>query len=160
MHFALPLIVPLTVLALASPRPPPPPPEPSAWKVHHLEGTACRLESDKATLNDGYQQSAAQLLVTPTEVKVVSESTFDWKAGELLIEVDRNEPVKADGLSGDKTVMFKNSASNLIAQFKAGLKARVQLRFWPTWPETGNHSATVSLIGFTKAWEEMQESCR
>jgi len=159
MHFALPLIVPMAVLALASPRPPPPPPEPSAWKVRHLEGTTCRLESDKAALNDGYQQTSAQLLVTAIEVRVVSESTFDGSAGDLLIEVDRNEPVKADGLSGEKTVIFKN-ASSLIPQFKAGLKARVQLRFWPSWPETGSHSATVSLIGFTKAWDEMQDGCR
>ena len=41
-----------------------------------------------------------------------------------VIEVDRNEPVKVDGLSGDKTVMFKNSVSNLIAQFKAGFGGR------------------------------------
>jgi hypothetical protein len=158
MHFSLSLLVPMAVLALASPRPPPPE-LPSAWKVRRLEGTACRLESDKATLNDGYQQSSAQLLVTPTEVKVVSESTFDESDKDLLIEVDRNEPVKADGLSGDKTVIFKDSASSLIAQFKAGLKARIQLRFWPSWPKTGTHSATVSLIGFTKAWDEMQDSC-
>ena len=55
--------------------------------------------------------------------------------------------------------MYKRQAPLLIDQFKAGLKARVQLRFWPTWPETGTHSVEVSLIGFTKAWEEMQESC-
>jgi hypothetical protein len=159
MQVSFPLLVPIAVLALASPRPPPPEP-PSAWRVRHLEGTACRLESDKVSLNDGYQQTTAQVLVTPTEVKVVSESTFDGSAGDhLLIEVDRNQPVRADGLSGDKTVIFKNGASTLVSQFKAGLKARVQLRFWPSWPETGDHSATVSLIGFTKAWDEMQDSC-
>jgi hypothetical protein len=36
----------------------------------------------------------------------------------------------------------------------------VTLRFWPTWPETGTHAIEVSLIGFTKAWDEMQASCR
>jgi hypothetical protein len=160
MHLSLSLLVPMAVLALASQRPPSPEPPSAAWKVRQLEGTGCRLESEKAPVHDGYQQSSAQLLVTPTQVKVVSESTFDASSDDLLIEVDRKEPVKADGLSGEKTVIFKNSAASLIAQFKAGIKARVQLRFWPTWPETGTHSATVSLIGFTKAWDEMQDSCR
>ena len=34
------------------------------------------------------------------------------------------------------------------------------LRFWPTWPETGTHAVVLSLIGFTRAWDEMQASCR
>ena len=29
------------------------------------------------------------------------------------------------------------------------------LRFWPEWPATGTHSATFSLIGFTKAYGEL-----
>jgi hypothetical protein len=156
MHVSLPMLVPMAVLALAAPKPAE---LPSAWKVKHLEGTACRLESEKVTLSDGYQTTSVQLLVTATEVTAVSESTFDGSGGDLLIQVDRQDPVKADGLSGDKTVLFKSGVNTLIAEFKPGLKARVQLRFWPTWPETGSHSAMVSLIGFTKAWEEMSESC-
>jgi hypothetical protein len=58
-------------------------------------------------------------------------------------------------------VVFKGgSAGTLIAQFKRGLRADVTMRFWPTWPETGTHSVEVSLIGFTKAWDDMQASCR
>jgi hypothetical protein len=39
----------------------------------------------------------------------------------------------------------------LVDEFKRGLHVRVQLRFWPTWPKTGTHSVTFSLIGFTRA---------
>jgi hypothetical protein len=74
--------------------------------------------------------------------------------------VDKNEAVKADGLDGAKVVVFRARGGLLIVQFKAGLKANVTLRFWPTWPETGTHAAVVSLIGFTRAWDEMQASCR
>jgi hypothetical protein len=35
----------------------------------------------------------------------------------------------------------------------------VRLRFWPTWPATGTHSATFSLIGFTRAYEQLA-GCR
>lgn len=136
------------------------PPEKDAWTLTKLNGGGCRLDSDKASLSDGYQSTSAQVRVTPTEIRIVSESTFDDGKKDLLIEVDKNEAVKADGLDGAKAVVFKNGANALITQFKAGLKARVQMRFWPTWPETGTHSVVVSLIGFTKAWDEMQASCR
>jgi hypothetical protein len=137
------------------------PPEKDAWTLTKVQGGGCRLDSDKGTLTDGYQKTNAQIRVTPTEVRVVSESTFDDSKGDLSIQVDRQEAVKADALDGAKVVVFKGpAASTLIAQFKAGLKANVTLRFWPTWPETGTHSVVMSLIGFTRAWEEMQASCR
>jgi len=129
------------------------PPEKDAWTLTKVQGGGCRLEADKGSLSDGYQKTGAQIRVTATEVRVVSESTFDDTKGDLQIQVDKNEPVKFDGLDGPK-------AASLVTQFKAGLKANVTLRFWPTWPETGTHSMVVSLIGFTRAWDEMQASCR
>jgi hypothetical protein len=138
-----------------------PPPEKDAWTLTKVQGGGCRLDSDKGALSDGYQNTSVQVRVTPTEVRVVSESTFDDSKKDLRVQVDRQEEVKADALDGAKAVVFKGpAASALIAQFKAGLKANVTLRFWPTWPETGTHSAVVSLIGFTRAWDEMQASCR
>jgi len=135
--------------------------EKDAWTVTKVQPGQCRLDSDKVSLSDGYQTTTVQVRVTPNEVRVVSESTFDDSKGGLLVQVDKNEAVKADGLDGAKTVIFKGpSVASLIDQFKAGLKAQVQLRFWPTWPETGTHTAIVSLIGFTKAWDEMQAGCR
>jgi len=137
------------------------PPEKDAWTLTKIQGGGCRLDSDKGALSDGYQKTSLQLRVTATEVRVVSESTFDDSKGDLRIQVDKQDAIKADGLDGPKTVVFKGaSAGPLIGQFKAGLKADVSMRLWPTWPETGTHSLVVSLIGFTRAWDEMQASCR
>ena len=137
------------------------PPEKDAWTLTKIQGGGCRLDSDKGALSDGYQKTSLQLRVTATEVRVVSESTFDDSKGDLRIQVDKQDAIKADGLDGPKTVVFKGaSAGTLIGQFKAGLKADVSMRFWPTWPETGTHSLVVSLIGFTRAWDEMQANCR
>jgi len=137
------------------------PPEKDAWTLTKIQGGGCRLDSDKGALSDGYQKTSLQVRVTATEVRVVSESTFDDSKGDLRIQVDKQDAIKADGLDGPKTVVFKGaSAGTLIGQFKAGLKADVSMRFWPTWPETGTHSLVVSLIGFTRAWDEMQASCR
>jgi len=136
------------------------PPEKDAWTLTKAQG-GCHLDADKASLSDGYQKTSAQIRVTATEVRVVSESTFDDTKGDLQIQVDKNEAVKSDGLDGPKAVIFKGpAAASLVTQFKAGLRANVTLRFWPTWPETGTHSMVVSLIGFTRAWDEMQASCR
>jgi hypothetical protein len=137
------------------------PTEKDAWTLTKVQGGGCRLDTDKASLSDGYQTTSVQVRVSASEVRVVSESTFDDSKGGLQIQVDKNEAVKADGLDGAKAVVFKGpSAASLITQFKAGLKANVTLRFWPTWPETGTHSVVVSLIGFTRAWDDMQASCR
>lgn len=137
------------------------PPEKDAWTLTKVQGGGCRLDSDKGTLSDGYQKTSIQVRVTSTEVRVVSESTFDDSKGDLRIQVDKQDGIKADGLDGPKAVVFKGaSAETLITQFKRGLRADVAMRFWPTWPETGTHSSVVSLIGFTKAWDDMQASCR
>jgi hypothetical protein len=153
-------LAPLLFLAAA-----PAPPEPvSTWHVQRFtEGTAvkCRIESDKAPVNDGYQSVTAKLVVTSNNVvQIISESTFDPGSGDIGLEVDRNAFVKFDKLAGDKTVVFETTAATLIPQFKAGLRARAQLRFWPTWPVTGTHDADFSLIGFTKAYEEMVGNCK
>jgi hypothetical protein len=141
------------------------PPEPvSAWHVQRVtEGGAvkCRIESEKVSVNDGYQKVTAQILVSADNVvKIVSESVFDAGSGDIGVQVDKDPFVKADKLATEKTVLFEAGASVLIPQFKAGLKARAQLRFWPTWPVTGTHDAEFSLIGFTKAYEEMVGNCK
>ncbi len=135
----------------------------STWHVQRVnEGGSvkCHLESDKAPVNDGYQNVTAQLVVTQGgAVQVISLSTFDFGSADIGLQVDKNAFVKADKLAGDKTVLFETSAATLLPQFKAGLSARAQLRFWPTWPVTGTHDAVFSLIGFTKAYEEMTGNC-
>ena len=140
------------------------PPEPvSTWHVHRAaDGTSCRIESEKASVNDGYQTTTAQLIVTSGNVvQILSESTFDGGSGDIGVQVDKNPFVKSDKLAGEKTALFDAAgATLLIPQFKAGLRARAQLRFWPTWPVTGTHDADFSLIGFTKAYEEMTANCK
>lgn len=141
------------------------PPEPlSTWRVQRVtEGGAmkCRIESEKVAINDGYQKVTAQILVTANNVvQVVSESVFDGGSGDIGVQVDKDAFVKSDKLATEKMVVFETGAAILIPQFKAGLRARAQLRFWPTWPVTGTHDADFSLIGFTKAYEEMAGTCK
>ncbi len=152
-------LAPLLLLGAAPPEPPV-----STWHVQRTTdgGTVkCHLESEKAPVNDGYQKVTAQLIVNAdNSIQIISLSTFDGGSGDIGIQVDKNAFVKFEKLSNDKTVAFDAaSTAVLIPQFKAGLRARAQLRFWPTWPVTGTHDADISLIGFTKAYEEMVGNC-
>jgi hypothetical protein len=62
-----------------------------------------------------------------------------------------------DRLADPRTVVFESRYEAVVAQFKRGLHVRVQLRFWPSWPATGLHSATFSLVGFTRAYAQLAE---
>ena len=91
-----------------------PPPEKDAWTLTKGQGGGCRLDSDKGALSDGYQNTSVQVRVTPTEVRVVSESTFDDSKKDLRVQVDRQEEVKADALDGAKAVVFKGAAASTL----------------------------------------------
>jgi hypothetical protein len=89
----------------------------------------------------------------------VSGAPLDAGNGDIGLAVDREGFVKMDRLEGTKIALFDSKYDALVAQFKAGTQVRVQLRFWPTWPATGAHSTTLSLIGFTKGYGQLSE-CR
>jgi hypothetical protein len=122
-------------------------------------GLRCVLESSRQSLPDGYQKTTAYISVAPRSVVVTSASVLDGGFKDIGLVVDQGEFIVMDRLAGDKTAVFDSQYDRVVEQFKAGLQARVQLRFWPTWPATGAHSTTFSLIGFTKAYDQLA-GCR
>jgi hypothetical protein len=134
------------------------------WSVKALPrpdgtGTRCVLESIRQSLTDGYQDTTAYVTVDDRSVVVTSASNLDPGNADIGLVVDQEPLVPMDRLTGTKTASFDTKYARLVALFKAGVRLRVQLRFWPEWPATGAHSATFSLIGFTKAYGEMA-ACR
>jgi hypothetical protein len=127
------------------------------WAVTRNVGTGCVLESSPESLADGYQTTTARIRIDGKMVYVSSPSTLDTGFNDIRIVVDEREIVSMDRLADPRTVVFESQYGALVEQFRRGLRARVQLRFWPTWPETGAHSATFSLIGFTRAYAELEE---
>jgi hypothetical protein len=118
-------------------------------------GTRCVLESSRESLSDGYQATTALVTIDQRAVAVTSPSTLDAGSGDIGLAVDDGALIPMDGLVGPKTATFDKQHARLVEQFKVGRLVRVQLRFWPEWPATGTHSATFSLIGFTKAYGEL-----
>jgi hypothetical protein len=121
--------------------------------------TSCVMESERQTLSDGYQKTWAQIVVDPQTVRVTSLSQLDPGDADIGLVVDDGAFVAADEVAGDRTAVFRSRYEPLVEDFKRGLKVRVQLRFWPTWPKTSTHSATFSLIGFTRAHARLAD-CR
>lgn len=118
-------------------------------------GTRCVLESARQSLWDGYQSTTAHLTVDRQSVAVTSVSNLDAGFPDVGLSVDRGAFVPIDRLAGPKTAVFDSKHTRIVERFKAGARVQVQLRFWPEWPATGPHSATFSLIGFSKAYDAL-----
>src|SRR5207249_4111831 len=103
--------------------------------------------SDRQELPDGYQKTWAQIVVDRQVVRVTSASQLDPGDGDIGLVVDDGQFIKVDEVVDSRTALFRTQYNLLIEDFRRGLKVRVQLRFWPTWPKTSTHSATFSLIG-------------
>lgn len=122
-------------------------------------GSRCVVESGPQPVFDGYQNTTATVAVDQSSVTVRSPSVLDATGSEIGLQVDRKPFVPMDRLRNDRTATFDASHGGLVEQFKAGRDLRIQLKFWPTWPATGTHSISLSLIGFTRAFTEML-ACR
>lgn len=112
----------------------------------------CYLVTPVKTIDDGYGETKVSLELRDRELLVVTDSSIDGEFGDLGLQVDDREIIMADGIRADTRVFFHSRINEITDQFLKGLKVRVQLRFWPTWPTTGLRSAEFSLIGFTKAY--------
>lgn len=132
-----------------------------AWTVkrtfdRQTNQALCHLESDPMSVNDGYQDIEASMRIHDHVVRVDTESPLDTGFSDIGLQVDNHDIIHLDQVASRKTALFTANYARIIQQFKAGHHVRVQLRFWPTWPATGTHSVTFSLIGFTKAYGQMQ----
>lgn len=132
------------------------------WVVKPVQGASgqaskCIMESDKKEIFDGYQNIAIYIVVDGASVAVKSASVLDPGFSDIGMHVDKDAFIAMDKVIQDKTASFDSNYAIIVEEFKRGLKVNVQLRFWPTWPVTGTHSATLSLIGFTKAFAELSD---
>ena len=117
-------------------------------------GGACRLVSAVQPVNDGYQVVQAQILFDGRTVVIKSDSVLDGGFSDIGLAVANHPFIPVDTIRDRKHAVFEKQYEKIVQLFKAGREVRVQLRFWPTWPATGTHSVSFSLMGFTKAYGE------
>lgn len=127
------------------------------WRAGQAAGSGksrCILTSAKKPVHDGYQQVSAQIIVDGGAVIVKSDSVLDPGFSDIEMQVDEREFIPMDKVKDRKQAVFEANYSKIIQQFKEGREVTVRMRFWPTWPATGLHSVSFSLIGFTKVYSE------
>ena len=124
------------------------------WAISQAPGGPCLLASVSQPVNDGYQQVQAQILVDGRTVVVKTDSVLDGGFSDIGLKV-ANEPfVPVDQIRDRKQAVFEKQYGKIVKLFKDGREVEVKLRFWPTWPATGTHSVSFSLMGFTRAYDE------
>ena len=150
LHIGLPAVTALLLSGVAS----------ADWTAKHIldpvkDETRCMLESDKEVINDGYQDTEIILRIDDQVLLVATKSNIDASKGDVGLAVDKHEFIKMDRLKLEQTVVFDKQIAEIVEQFKKGLRVTLTLRFWPTYPSTGAKTVTFSLIGFTKAHNEL-----
>lgn len=115
----------------------------------------CVVESRTQTIDDGYQNTEVFLRLDSTSLMVMTKSNVDTDGSNLGVRVDKNEPLKPDGIYLEQNVVFEKKIATIIQQFKEGRRATFTLKFWPTYPDTGRKTVTFSLLGFTDAYADL-----
>jgi hypothetical protein len=131
---------------------------PAAWSglgPKATGNTRCRVQSVVERISDGYGQTPVQLVLDRHRLRVVTESNLDTGMEPLGLAVDDRAFVPADRVEHDKILVFDTAIDRIIAQFKAGNRVRLRLRFWPTWPDTGEKTPEFSLLGFSHAFDAL-----
>ena len=144
----------------------------AAWTVKRLYNQMgnldrCVLESNAASVRDGYQETQASMIISVDAIMVKTKAPLDDSFGDIGLQVEKNDFIKMDKIVEERSALFASSYTKILAQLKKepapvkkGQKppiptVKVQLRFWPTWPATGTHAVEFSLEGFSKAYAEM-----
>lgn len=116
---------------------------------------ACTLVTPHKIMDDSQGQTEVWLEINPKALTIKTRSDIDTAFNDVGIRVDEKEVILFDEVSNKTNVMFSNAVGPITEEFIRGLNVQVQLRFWPTWPSAGPRTADFSLIGFTKALDDL-----
>ncbi len=120
---------------------------------------ACVLESNKIYFYDGHDNTGLKLRLLNNELHLVTKSNIDISYKDIGIQVGGNSLVHADSVVNDQTVLIKKGLPQLLGQLRKSDMAKVQLRFWPTYPATQTYTENIALAGFNEAYQEYK-SCK
>lgn len=130
------------------------------WNLNRLPAAAggrtrCTVETPAQAVFDGYNDSKVWIEVDAAAVFVRSDSPIDMGFADVGLRVGNHDLIRADRIERDRAAVFQSQYPLVVEQFKKGARVVAQLRFWPTWPTTGIHETTFSLVPFTRAYEDL-----
>ena len=131
---------------------------PDAWRGGVPQGDSdsrCYVQSEAQHISDGYDETTVRLVLDQHSLRVIADSNLDFHTVPLGLTVDGGEFILADRMEKNARLVFETKIARITKQFIAGNRARLRLRFWPTWPETGDKFVEFSLKGFTRAFSSL-----
>ena len=128
------------------------------WEVRHALETKgeCVLESNKIDFFDGYDNTGLKFKVFDNGLYLLTKSNIDITFNDIGIQVGNNELLHADKVVELQGVLFKSKLPELLKQLQTSNNAKIQLRFWPSYPATTTYSKMVDLNGFQQAYDQYQ----
>jgi len=128
------------------------------WEVRNALkfGGACVLESTKIDFYDGYDNTGLKLRFLNDGLYLVTKSNIDLSFNDVGVQVGKNKLLRADKVVNEQSVIVKNKLPTFFNQLRKAKTAKIQLRFWPSYPATKSYSEVVSLDGFIEAYEAYQ----
>jgi hypothetical protein len=136
------------------------------WRLPNIEEgddasqSKCFLLSPKITIDDGQGKTHIWLEMADKSLILKTKSDIDTGFDDIGIKIDDKDFIPLDKVDNAVDIIFEKNITTITQQFIAGQNVKLQLRFWPTWPSKGVQEAKFSLLGFTKAYEALPESCR
>lgn len=132
------------------------------WEVRRALkfGGKCVLESNKLDFFDGYDNTGLKFRILDDELYLLTRSNIDMSFKDVGVQVGNNQILLADKVVDDQIVLIKNELPAFITQLRKKQEARIQLRFWPTYPATQTYSEDIKMDGFLSAYAEYQECTR
>ena len=114
--------------------------------------TQCILASESVNIQDGYDRTNVQVLLTLDSIYVSTDSNIDLSYPQTGIRIGTGTLRPFDKLAGQTAAMVSgDDVSALYASMTSSPDMVVRLGFWPTWPVTETREASYSLEGFHSA---------
>jgi len=114
--------------------------------------TQCILASESVNIQDGYDRTNVQVLLTLDSIYVSTDSNIDLSYPQTGIRIGTGTLRPFDKLAGQTAAMVSgDDVSALYASMTSSPDMVVRLGFWPTWPVTETREASYSLEDFHTA---------
>jgi hypothetical protein len=118
--------------------------------------TACLMVSATRTTQDGQTTTPVYLLYDGNTFIAKTKSNIDTSYENTGLQVDLKNPHDIDRILDSSSAVFDLQADAIRDEFIKGLRARLTLGFWPTWPKTKSYTIEFSLRGFTATYNAFQ----
>ncbi|MCB1774510.1 MAG: hypothetical protein KDI88_12905 [Gammaproteobacteria bacterium] len=122
------------------------------WLTRSAGADGCILFAEVPEVDDGYSLTPVRVEIIGSRLTVLTESNIDTTLGPLGLSVDGGTFMQADRVESGTNLVFEDQVQEMVQAFIRGSNARLTLRFWPTWPQTGDKQVDFSLKGFTQAY--------